>query len=66
LNDQGPAHTKNTVAAAVAALLATHAAEGVTFVSEEDSPNRRPLVIVGNEVGRTVSIFQVDKNWSRY
>jgi hypothetical protein len=50
----------------VAALLATHAAEGVTFVSEEDSPNGRPLVIVGNEVSRTVSIFQVDKNRSRY
>jgi len=35
--------------------------EGVTFVSEEDSPNGNPLVILGNETSRTVSIFQVDK-----
>lgn len=36
-------------------------AEGVTFVAEEDSPNGKPLVLVGNEVSRTVSIFQVNK-----
>lgn len=35
-------------------------AEGVEFVSAEDSPNGRPLVLVGNEVSRTVSVFQVD------
>ena len=35
--------------------------EGVTFVSEEDSPNGKPLVILGNEVSRTVSIYQVEK-----
>ena len=35
-------------------------AEGVTFVSAEDSPNGKPLVLVGNEVSRTISIFQVD------
>lgn len=40
-------------------------AEGVTFVSEEDSPNGKPLVIVGNEVSRTVSIFQVDRARAR-
>jgi len=36
-------------------------AEGVTFISEEDSPNGKPLLILGNEVSRTLSIFQVDK-----
>jgi DNA-binding beta-propeller fold protein YncE len=36
-------------------------AEGVEFVSADDSPNGRPLVLVGNEVSRTVSIFQVDR-----
>ena len=36
-------------------------AEGVTFMAEEDSPNGKPLVLVGNEVSRTVSIFQVNK-----
>lgn len=35
-------------------------AEGVEFVSAEDSPNGKPLVLVGNEVSRTVSVFQVD------
>jgi len=40
--------------------------EGVTFVSEEYSPNGKPLVIVGNEVSRTISIFQVEKARSRH
>ncbi len=35
--------------------------EGITFVSEEDSPNGRPLVLVGNEVSKTIAIFQVNK-----
>jgi hypothetical protein len=34
-------------------------AEGVEFVAAEDSPNGMPLVLVGNEVSRTVSVFQV-------
>jgi hypothetical protein len=34
--------------------------EGVEFVSEDDSPNGKPLVLVGNEVSRTVSVFQVN------
>jgi hypothetical protein len=37
-------------------------AEGVEFVSEEDSPNGRPLVLVGNETSRTVSVFQVNRS----
>jgi len=35
-------------------------AEGVEFVAAEDSPNGRPLLLVGNEVSRTVSVFQVN------
>ena len=35
-------------------------AEGVTFIAGEESPNGRPLLLVGNEVSRTVSIFQVE------
>lgn len=34
--------------------------EGVEFVSGEDSPNGKPLVLVGNESSRTVSVFQVN------
>jgi hypothetical protein len=59
----------NPTAAAIAAYANTRSktqyagdqgAEGVQFVSAEESPNGRPLVLVGNEVSRTVSIFQVD------
>jgi hypothetical protein len=35
--------------------------EGIEFVAAEDSPNGQPLVLVGNEVSRTVAIFQVDR-----
>jgi hypothetical protein len=35
-------------------------AEGIEFIPEEDSPNGKPLVLVGNEVSRTVSVFQVN------
>jgi hypothetical protein len=31
------------------------------FIAGDDSPNGQPLVLVGNEVSRTVSIFQVNK-----
>jgi hypothetical protein len=37
-----------------------HGAEGVEFVHADDSPNSRPLVLVGNEVSSTVSVFQVN------
>lgn len=35
-------------------------AEGIEFVPAEDSPNGKPLVLVGNEVSRTVTVFQVN------
>lgn len=41
--------------------LGDRGAEGVTFIAEENSPNGKPLVLVGNEVSKTVSIFQVNK-----
>ena len=34
--------------------------EGMTFVAAADSPTGKPLVIVGNEVSGTTSIYQVD------
>ena len=36
-------------------------AEGVTFVSAEDSPNGRPLLLVGNEVSQTMAVFAVEQ-----
>lgn len=38
---------------------ADRGAEGVTFVSANDSPTCRPLVLVGNETSRTVSVYEV-------
>lgn len=37
------------------------APESIVFVSAEDSPNDEPLLIVGNEVSGTTSIFQVNE-----
>ena len=34
--------------------------EGLVFVAAEDSPNGMPLLIVGNEVSGTTTIFQID------
>lgn len=36
--------------------------EGITFISKEESPNERDLVIVSNEISGTVTIYQVDIN----
>lgn len=34
--------------------------EGITFVSAENSPNGKPLLIMGNEVSGTTAIYQID------
>jgi 2',3'-cyclic-nucleotide 2'-phosphodiesterase/3'-nucleotidase/5'-nucleotidase len=35
--------------------------EGVIFIKAEDSPNKKPLVVVGNEISGTTTILQVDR-----
>lgn len=35
-------------------------AEGIEFVSADDSPSGQPLVLVGNEVSRTITVFAVE------
>jgi DNA-binding beta-propeller fold protein YncE len=44
----------------LASVSGDRGTEGVEFVSAEDSPTGRPLVLLGNEVSRTVSVFQVN------
>jgi DNA-binding beta-propeller fold protein YncE len=40
-------------------------AEGVAFIAAGDSPNGRPLLLVGNEVSQTMSVFEVEALQSR-
>jgi hypothetical protein len=35
--------------------------EGLLFVKEEDSPNRKPLLIVSHEISGTITIFEVSR-----
>ena len=34
--------------------------ESIQFISADDSPNSKPLIIVGNEVSGTTTIYQID------
>ena len=44
----------------LASVSGDRGAEGVEFVSADDSPNGLPLVLLGNETSRTVTVFQVN------
>lgn len=39
-----------------------HGAEGITYISPEDSPTANGYVIVANEISGTLTIFEVDAN----
>ncbi|MBI2486686.1 MAG: hypothetical protein HYW01_06945 [Deltaproteobacteria bacterium] len=36
--------------------------ESIIFISAGDSPNRKPLVVVGNEISGTTTIFEINNN----
>jgi 2',3'-cyclic-nucleotide 2'-phosphodiesterase / 3'-nucleotidase / 5'-nucleotidase len=35
--------------------------EGIIFISAKDSPNKKPLVVIGNEISGTTTLLQVDR-----
>lgn len=35
--------------------------EGIIFIDEDDSPNGQPLVVIGNEISGTTTIYQLSK-----
>lgn len=45
----------------LAAVGGDRGPEGIEFVPEEASPNGKPLLLVGNETSKTVTVFQVNK-----
>ncbi|MDJ0687399.1 MAG: choice-of-anchor I family protein [Xenococcaceae cyanobacterium MO_188.B32] len=56
LNEEGDPDPTAEQLAAVGDL----GAEGLLFISPEDSPNNRPLLVVSNEVSGTTTIFAVE------
>lgn len=49
---------KNT--RSTSAFEGDHAPEGITFISDTDSPNDKNYVVVANEISGTLTIFEVD------
>lgn len=45
----------------LAAVGGDQGPEGIEFVPEEASPNGKPLLLVGNETSKTVTVFQVNR-----
>lgn len=46
-------------------LVGDLAPEGLTFIPAHESPNRQPLLVVGNEVSGSTTVFQVNAERSR-
>lgn len=40
--------------------------EGLTFIPAHQSPNRKPLLVVGNEVSGTTSVFQINLDFPHF
>ena len=39
--------------------------EGVTFISADDSPNRKPLLVVAHEISGSTVVYQINKKASK-
>jgi hypothetical protein len=55
------ANNRDFLAAPASGLAGDLGPEGIIFIKAENSPNGNPLVVIGNEVSGTTTIFQVDQ-----
>jgi hypothetical protein len=42
-------------------LAADLGPEGIIFIKAEDSPNGKPLVVVGNEISGTTTVYEMNR-----
>jgi hypothetical protein len=52
---------RNFLAPPASGLAGDLGPEGIIFIKEEDSPNGKPLVVLGNEISGTTTVYQVDR-----
>ena len=52
-------NNRNLDAAGVTPAAGDLGPEGIIFIKEDESPNGRPLVVIGNEISGTTTVFEI-------